>query len=150
MKKYILHDLKVILLTLLVVAVVLLIGGYIIFYVVGYQYFAVHKVGSINLAYEHDRGDDNIISLANLTKEDVLRQLEGFYNNIQDAEEYQKLYQAVEDQDESALFVISRGAPILYFKYYEGDDLDCYAIYGISKPNRLYIYRVNQWIPMVG
>lgn len=149
MRGRILHDLKVIFLTLLSVAIVLLIAFFIFNYVDGYRYYVVHKVGSIGLNYEFDN-TERWHDIRNIARDSVLQYLERYYEDIQDEEEYQKLYQAVKNQDERALFVISRGATIRYFKYYRGDDLYCIPVRGNDQPDRLYIYRVNQWIPMVG
>lgn len=52
MKKRILHDLKVVFLTLFVTTIVLLIALYIWDYIESHRYFTVHKVGSLDLNYD--------------------------------------------------------------------------------------------------
>ncbi len=129
---------------------VLLIAYFIFNYIDGYRYYAVHKVGSINLNYEFS-------SLAqcndtrNVSRDTVLSILEQYHADIQDEEEYQKLYQAVENKDAGAFFVISHGAPILYYEYYNDvDNLFCFPVCGNGQPDRLYIYRVYRKIPAIG
>lgn len=150
MKKRILHDIKVIFLTILSVAIVLLIAFIIFNYVDGYRYYVVYKVGSINLNYEFSSSERNS-DIFNCTKEDILRCLERYHDYIQDEEEYQKLYQVVENKDESSIFVISRGAPILYIEYYHDvDGLFCIPVCGNDQPGRLYVYCVYREIPEIG
>ncbi len=150
MKKRILHDIKVVFLTLFVAAIIFLIVVYILRYADGYRYFAVHKVGSINLNYEFDN-EVRHINIRNVTKDDVFRCLEDYQDHIEDEEEYRKLYQEIENQDENTRFVISYGASILYIEYYHDvDGLFCLPMYGNEQPCRLYIYRVNRKIPEIG
>lgn len=149
MIKRFLHDIKVIFLTLLAVAVILLIAYFIFNYLSGYRYYMVHKVGSINLNYEFD-STERWNDIRNISRDSVLLVLEYYHDYIQEEEEYQKLYQAVENQPERTLFVISRGAPIRYFRYYHGDDLYCLPVCGDDQPGRLYIYRVYHKLPEIG
>lgn len=148
MIKQFLHDIKVIFLSLLAIAVILLIAYFIFNYINGYRYYMVHKAGSINLNYEFD-GAKHWYNI-NIPRDSVLQFLERYHDYIQDEEEYQKLYQVVENKDESTIFVISCGAPIRYFEYYHGDDLYCLPVFGDDQPGRLYIYRVYRKLPEIG
>lgn len=148
MKKRILHHIKVIFLTFFSTALIFLITLYI-GYLCGYRYYEVYEVGSIGLNYEFDN-TERWHDIRNVARDSVLQYLERYYEDIQDEEEYQKLYQTVENQDERALFVISRGATIRYFEYYRGDDLYCIPVRGNDQPGRLYIYRVYRKIPEIG
>lgn len=149
MKKRILHDLKVVFLTFFVTTIVLLIAFFIWEHIEGYRYYAVNEVGSIQLDYEFD-SMEHYNDIRNISRDSVLRYLERYHEYIQDEEEYQKLYQIVENKNERTLFVISRGVPIRYFRYYHGDDLYCLPVGGNDQPGRLYIYRVYHRIPEFG
>lgn len=118
-------------------------------YIEGHRYFTVHKVGSLDLNFDFS-GQIWYTGLSNLTKDEVLRCMERYYDYIQDEEDYRQLYQKVEGRDESTIFVMSFGAPIRYISYYDGDDLYCLPVYGKVQPCRLYIYRVNRRIPEIG
>ncbi|MDE6529713.1 MAG: hypothetical protein K2K96_02935 [Lachnospiraceae bacterium] len=128
MKKRIIHHIKVIFLILFAATIIFLVALYFK-YLCGYRYYAVYEVGSISLNYEFD-STERWHDIRNVARNSVLQYLERYYEDIQDEEEYQKLYQAVENKDERTLFVISHGAPIRYFKYYCGDDLYCIPVRG--------------------
>ena len=144
MKRHILRGIKIAVAIILIFLIALYIK-----YLEGYQYYAVHEVGSISLNYEFNSAE-RWNDIRNISRDSVLQFLERYHENIQDEEEYQKLYQAVENQSERALFVISRGAPIRYFEYYHGDDLYCLPVYGDDQLDRLYIYRVYRKLPEIG
>ena len=74
----------------------------------GYRYYAVYKVGSIDLNYEFGE-ESRYIGVRNLAKDDVLRCMGRYCDYIQDEEEYRKLYQEVEEWDDNTALLCRKG-----------------------------------------